>query len=666
MHKPCAICAHIDPFILVNAPDTEAERELIGHPRGVDRLRDSITNAARGNDWDAARAAGCVAPSIPSGMSAGELGLLGHVIDEVVDVQDVAAGEHPGDARLKRLVDHGPSRDGRELDARAARKLVLGKKPHREEQGIAWVTDLGPGNRAPRPVDLGEHDRLDALLALDARDGMAEQQRDTEVVDALDDVALEAARIRHELGDARDVGSLERHATGHDEPDVAGAEDDDLAARHEPLDVHEPLRGARGIDARGAEPRDAEGAGGALAAPHGEHDGARTNPLEPTRGGDAGDGTVCREVDHHAPELNLDAGVVGQALKAVGVLGAGQLLFERDKPEPVVDALVEDAAELLVALDDEDLAGAGRARGGGSGETRGASADDDHVIIEVARHGSLPFLRVRAGGPEAELRAGAHLCDGCLLEVGNLAREDLHDLRRAEPGLAAAHASLSAPLYGVETPRAERRPDRVDNLPLGDAAAPADDAPVIGALGDQARPLVEIHVLDVGDALAARLPVRLRRGVDQKPRDDVRDHAPDVLFTVLMRRSMLRIANQVAKKLELQALITGESLAQVASQTMAALACTDQAQDLPVLRPCIGMDKIEIINISRKIGTFETSIEPYEDCCTIFTPPHPKTNPTLDEILAAEAAMPGLAALEAEAAENVEKIYIRMGDDELL
>ena len=151
-----------------------------------------------------------------------------------------------------------------------------------------------------------------------------------------------------------------------------------------------------------------------------------------------------------------------------------------------------------------------------------------------------------------------------------------------------------------------------------------------------------------------------------KPQEYIRDHAPDVLFTVLMRRSMLRIANQVAKKLELQALITGESLAQVASQTMAALACTDQAQDLPVLRPCIGMDKIEIINISRKIGTFETSIEPYEDCCTIFTPPHPKTNPTLDEILAAEAAMPELAALETEAAENVEKIFIRMGEDDLL
>ena len=92
----------------------------------------------------------------------------------------------------------------------------------------------------------------------------------------------------------------------------------------------------------------------------------------------------------------------------------------------------------------------------------------------------------------------------------------------------------------------------------------------------------------------------------------------------------------MAKKLELQALITGESLAQVASQTMAALACTDQAQDLPVLRPCIGMDKIEIINISRKIGTFETSIEPYEDCCTIFVAKHPVTKPNLNVIKCSE------------------------------
>ncbi len=148
-----------------------------------------------------------------------------------------------------------------------------------------------------------------------------------------------------------------------------------------------------------------------------------------------------------------------------------------------------------------------------------------------------------------------------------------------------------------------------------------------------------------------------------KPQEYIRDHAPAPLFTVLMRRSMLRIAGRVAAKTGMEALITGESLAQVASQTMAALACTDAAQDLPVLRPLIGMDKSEIVAIARRIGTFETSIEPYEDCCTIFTPPHPKTRPALAEIEAAEAAMPELEALEKTAAETVEKIFVPIGQE---
>ena len=135
-----------------------------------------------------------------------------------------------------------------------------------------------------------------------------------------------------------------------------------------------------------------------------------------------------------------------------------------------------------------------------------------------------------------------------------------------------------------------------------------------------------------------------------KPQEYIRDNAPDVLFTVLMRRSMLRIANILCEKEQAKAIVTGESLAQVASQTLMALACTDAAQSLPILRPCIGMDKTEITDIARRIGTFETSILPYEDCCTIFTPPHPKTKPTLAEIEAAEAAMPALAELERAAA----------------
>ncbi len=148
-----------------------------------------------------------------------------------------------------------------------------------------------------------------------------------------------------------------------------------------------------------------------------------------------------------------------------------------------------------------------------------------------------------------------------------------------------------------------------------------------------------------------------------KPQEYIRDNAPDVLFTVLMRRSMMRIARMIADDISCEGIVTGESLAQVASQTLQALMCTDLAQDLPVLRPLIGMDKTEIIEIARKIGTFETSIMPYEDCCTIFTPPHPKTKPSMKEIQEAEAKMPQLKELEEQAAKEVEIIRLHIGDE---
>ena len=142
--------------------------------------------------------------------------------------------------------------------------------------------------------------------------------------------------------------------------------------------------------------------------------------------------------------------------------------------------------------------------------------------------------------------------------------------------------------------------------------------------------------------------------------EHIRDNAPEELFTVLMRRSMMRITSALCKKDGADAIVTGESLAQVASQTLKAIACTDAAQELPVLRPCIGMDKVEITDIARKIDTFETSILPYEDCCTIFTPAHPKTKPHQDEIEAAETNMPDLAALEQKAAAEAEVTYTNL------
>ncbi len=112
--------------------------------------------------------------------------------------------------------------------------------------------------------------------------------------------------------------------------------------------------------------------------------------------------------------------------------------------------------------------------------------------------------------------------------------------------------------------------------------------------------------------------------------EKIAEDCPEEYFTLIMRRMMMRIAEKVAAHKHCGALITGESLGQVASQTLLALGCTDIVTDMPVLRPLIGSDKEEIISISRKIDTFETSCLPYEDCCTVFTPKHPKTKPTVE------------------------------------
>lgn len=122
-----------------------------------------------------------------------------------------------------------------------------------------------------------------------------------------------------------------------------------------------------------------------------------------------------------------------------------------------------------------------------------------------------------------------------------------------------------------------------------------------------------------------------------KIQEEIRNNCPEEFFTLIMRRLMMEIAQRIAEKNGLTALITGESLGQVASQTMAAMVTTDAVCRMPVFRPCIGLDKKEIIDISYKIGTFEISIEPYEDCCTVFTPKHPKTKPRLEDVEAAQA-----------------------------
>ena len=115
--------------------------------------------------------------------------------------------------------------------------------------------------------------------------------------------------------------------------------------------------------------------------------------------------------------------------------------------------------------------------------------------------------------------------------------------------------------------------------------------------------------------------------------EELRDNCKEDYFTILLRIFMMRLSERCAREYKCGALITGESLGQVASQTLEAIGVTDSVVNIPIFRPCIGLDKNEIVNEARRYGTFETSILPYEDCCTVFTPRHPKTHPKLDEVM---------------------------------
>jgi len=145
----------------------------------------------------------------------------------------------------------------------------------------------------------------------------------------------------------------------------------------------------------------------------------------------------------------------------------------------------------------------------------------------------------------------------------------------------------------------------------------------------------------------------------------IRDNCPEEYFTLIMRRFMMEISARIAKWDGCGALVTGENLGQVASQTMEAMAVTGAVVDIPIFMPLIGMDKEEIVRIARKIGTFETAVLPYEDCCTVFTPKHPKTKPTLAQLLKAEQNLDREALIQ-RALENIEKFKLEYHDEPLI
>lgn len=165
-------------------------------------------------------------------------------------------------------------------------------------------------------------------------------------------------------------------------------------------------------------------------------------------------------------------------------------------------------------------------------------------------------------------------------------------------------------------------------------------------------------VIDLAKQLSAYAgPIRMYVVPFTELQQELYQKCPESQLTILMRRYMMRIANRIAHRANCSALITGESIGQVASQTMDGLCCTNAVCDMPVFRPLIGFDKTEIMDYAEKIGTYETSILPYEDCCTIFTPKHPQTKPRVEQLIESEKLIDGEGLIR-RAIEGIEIINI--------
>ena len=253
---------------------------------------------------------------------------------------------------------------------------------------------------------------------------------------------------------------------------------------------------------------------------------------------------------------------------------------------------------------------------------------------------SVPGIKVSLNEPEinvmveireeyAYIHAGAYKGAGGM-PVGTAGR-----------ALLLLSGGIDSPVAGYMMAKRGARVEAVhfESFPYTSEAAREKVLELARIISDYCGP-VKVHVVSVTE-----IQERLRDTVDEE------------YFTLLLRRSMMRLASQVAKLRECNALITGESLGQVASQTMLAMGVTDPAAGMLIFRPCIGMDKDEIITIARKINTFDTSILPYEDCCTVFTPKHPKTRPELEKVIAQEEKA-DLADLEVTAMQGLTTYYM--------
>ena len=300
-------------------------------------------------------------------------------------VHHIAAGEHTGDAGLHILVDHSALGVGVHGDPGLPGQLIFRDQADAEQDGIHIKFHFGARDGAAVLVHLGNDSLFHAGFALNIHDGMGQIQRDVEVLQTLHDVAGQAAGIRHDLHAGQHFGPFQRHAAGHDQADVAAAEDEHPLAYQITLHVDIALGSTGGVDAGGAGARDADGTAGAFPAAHAEDDASGFQNLIALFPADTVDLFVRGDLQHHGAQLHPHAGGMQQFNASAGILRAGELLAKAVQAKAIVDALVQDAAQFVVPLQNQNIAQAVLPCAVSCGKACRAAADDDQI-----NHGDFP------------------------------------------------------------------------------------------------------------------------------------------------------------------------------------------------------------------------------------------------------------------------------------
>ena len=298
-----------------------------------------------------------------------------------MNLQHIPAGEYPGNGGLHVLVHHRAIGPGVHLRPQGAGQLVLRQQAHAQQQGVARKNLFRAGNGLPPPVHGGHHDFFQPPVSDNIGNGMREEQRDIIIPETLDDIPVQAAGVGHQLHAGQHLGPLQGHPPGHDEPDVSAAQDHRPSAHHFPLDVDEPLGRPCGEDAGASGPRHGDGPPGPLTAAHGQDHGPGPDRLAAAVWADVPDGPVGRNRQDHGVRFHLNGGTLQHVNEPPGVLRTGKLLLKAVEAEAVVDALVENAAQICVPLQQKDICHPRLPGGQSGGQARRAAADDGQLVF---------------------------------------------------------------------------------------------------------------------------------------------------------------------------------------------------------------------------------------------------------------------------------------------